>query len=94
MPTEKLIRRPKVQDFTGLPTSTLYELMACGEFPQNIPLHGKGRAKAWIESQVQEWIKSRIEEAKKQLQAKAEEEEQEKTSEQQEEEEEAEEVVL
>ena len=84
---QRLIRRPKVEGDTGLPCSTIYEMMAEGTFPQCIPLHG--RTVAWVESQVQQWIADRIEEAK-QLQAEAEEEDQDKVPEQQEEDEEAE----
>lgn len=104
MQIERILRRPEVEDITGLPCSSLYELMAEGDFPKNIPLHG--RAKGWIASEVLRWVSERIEEAKKQqAEAEAEEakklqqgeeetEEQDKAPEQQDEEEEADEVVL
>ena len=89
MQIERIMRRPEVQSTTGLPCSTLYELMDKGEFPKNIPIHG--RAKGWVASEVQRWVSERIEEAKK-LQAEAEEAEQDKAP-QQRDEEEAEEIA-
>lgn len=55
----RLIRRPEVLSRVGLASSTLYEMTAAGDFPQPIPI---GRqAVAWLESEVDAWIKSRIE---------------------------------
>jgi prophage regulatory protein len=70
MQIERIMRRPEVESVTGLPCSTLYELMAEGDFPKNIPLHG--RAKGWVYSEVQRWVTERVEEGKR-LRAESEE---------------------
>jgi prophage regulatory protein len=55
----RLIRRPEVLERVGLSSSTLYEITAAGEFPAPIPI---GRqAVAWLDSEVDAWIKERIE---------------------------------
>ena len=55
----RLIRRPEVLSRVGLASSTLYEMTAAGDFPAPIPI---GRqAVAWLESEVDAWIKNRIE---------------------------------
>lgn len=58
-PAPRLIRRPEVLERVGLSSSTLYEMTAAGEFPAPIPI---GRqAVAFLESEVDAWIKQRIE---------------------------------
>jgi prophage regulatory protein len=55
----RLMRRPEVLTRVGLSSSTLYEMTAAGEFPAPIPI---GRqAVGWLESEVDAWIKKRIE---------------------------------
>ena len=56
----KLIRLTKVMDYTGLARSTIYKYIAEGTFPKPVSLGS--RAAAWVESEVQEWILTRIEE--------------------------------
>lgn len=54
----RLIRRSEVRERIGLSTSTLYEMIAAGDFPSPIPI---GRqAVAWIESEVDAWIEQKI----------------------------------
>ena len=48
--TSRILRRPEVQNRTGLPTSTLYALIADGRFPRPVKI-GK-RAVGWMEGQV------------------------------------------
>ena len=55
----RLIRRPEVLSRVGLSSSTLYEMTAAGDFPAPIPIGRK--AVAWLESEVDAWIKNRIE---------------------------------
>lgn len=58
-PPSRLMRRPEVLARVGLSSSTLYEMTAAGDFPAPIPI---GRqAVAWLESEVDAWIKNRIE---------------------------------
>mgnify|MGYP000114158309 FL=1 len=54
---EKLLRRPAVEDLTGLSRSTLYDWMKRGEFPQPVKLGS--RIVAWRESDVTAWLEAR-----------------------------------
>ncbi|NAW82329.1 AlpA family phage regulatory protein [Vibrio sp. V43_P6S15P86] len=44
---------------TTLCKSTIYELMKNGEFPKNFTVSGK--RKAWLESDVEDWMMSKVE---------------------------------
>ena len=52
------IRQNEVCRITGLPRSTLYELMSRGAFPKPVPI-SPGRV-GWIESEVRAWQLARI----------------------------------
>lgn len=54
-----LIRQRRVTEKTGLGKSTIYDLMARNLFPQRIVLAG-GKAVAWLESEIDEWITQQI----------------------------------
>lgn len=54
---DKHLRRAAVENLTGLARSTIYDLMAKGEFPRPVKLTGK--AVAWPESAISEWLASR-----------------------------------
>jgi len=56
MPNEKvrILRRPQVEERTGLSRSTLYLRMKSGKFPR--PVNLGGRAVGWLESKVESWI--------------------------------------
>lgn len=56
----KLIKLKQVMDCTGLARSTVYKFMADGQFPKPVKLGSK--MVAWVESEVQEWIKQRMSE--------------------------------
>jgi len=53
-----ILRRPQVEHRTGLSRSTIYAMMAEGDFPKPIRL-GK-RAVGWPESVISEWLESRL----------------------------------
>jgi prophage regulatory protein len=53
-----VLRRREVMRRTGLPQSSLYELVAAGEFPKPIAL--SRRRVGWIAGEVEDWIKERI----------------------------------
>ncbi|OJU07138.1 MAG: hypothetical protein BGN87_11505 [Rhizobiales bacterium 65-79] len=55
---QRFLRLEDVQHYTGLATSTLYELMDRGDFPRPIPI--TPRRVAWLESDVADWQKSKI----------------------------------
>jgi prophage regulatory protein len=57
---------PKLEIISGLKRSTIYKLMQCPEsgFPQPVKLSNstaRGAPVAWVFSEVQSWVKSRIE---------------------------------
>ena len=57
-----ILRRPQVQQRTGLSRSTLYQYIKDGEFPKSIALGP--RAVGWLESDVSDWISSRVKRAR------------------------------
>lgn len=59
-----LLRIKNVVAITGLPVSSIYAEMAAATFPRPIQLSAK--RVAWIESDVQTWIRDRIEANQKQ----------------------------
>ena len=50
----RFIRKKEVMHLTGLPSSTIYDLMARDLFPKSIKLAG-GKAVAWLESDIGQW---------------------------------------
>jgi prophage regulatory protein len=50
----KILRRPQVEEMTGLSRSTLYLRMKSGKFPR--PVNLGGRAVGWLSSTVENWI--------------------------------------
>ena len=57
-PPEVILRRAEVERITGLGRSSIYSLMAAGQFPRAVPL--SDRAVGWIEREVSEWQRARI----------------------------------
>jgi len=55
----QILRIQRVIFRTGLSRSTIYALMAKGEFPKQIKLTG-ARSVGWLETSVDEWIVSRM----------------------------------
>ena len=53
-----VLRRGDGERATGLPRSTIYELMARGQFPKPIKLGP--RAVGWLESEIAGWQRARI----------------------------------
>jgi prophage regulatory protein len=53
----KILRLHSVVSATGLGRSTIYDLMARGEFPRPVKLTGK--AVGWPESAIADWLASR-----------------------------------
>ncbi|EHW0625769.1 AlpA family transcriptional regulator [Vibrio vulnificus] len=54
----RLIRLKEVCEMTALSRSCIYKYIDAGKFPRNVPLGG--RAVAWVESEVLEWIQEAI----------------------------------
>lgn len=61
----KLIRIKKVQEITGLSKSYIYQLVKQRVFPRSILLIEGGSAVAWLESDVLDWVDSRVLASKK-----------------------------
>jgi len=57
--TTNLIRKPVVLARTGICNASLYQKIAEGTFPKPVKLGG--RAVAWVESEVDQWIYDLIE---------------------------------
>jgi len=55
---QKLIRLPEVRQRVPLSRSMIYELMSRGEFPTPVSLGA--RSVAWIESEVDAWVETKI----------------------------------
>lgn len=56
---QRVLRKPAVKARIGISAdSTLYDLMAAGQFPR--PINLGARAVGWIESEVDAWIETRM----------------------------------
>ena len=58
----RFLRLPEVLARTGLSRSTIYVRLDQGSFPRPVSLGG--RAVGWIETEVDEWIRERIEKSR------------------------------
>ena len=56
---DRIMRRPEVEKYTGLSRSQIYSLIAQGNFPSQV--HLGPRSVGWRQSEVVEWLQSRIE---------------------------------
>lgn len=63
MTVTRLLRRPEVENLTGLSRASIYEKMAEGYFPR--PVKTGARAVAWVESEIADWQRQRIAERDK-----------------------------
>ena len=57
----RLLRWREVSSRTALSRSGIYRAMETDDFPRPIRLSEDGRAVAWLEEEVMEWIEARIE---------------------------------
>jgi prophage regulatory protein len=58
----KLIRVRSVIELTGLSKSYIYDLCNKNLFPKSIRLVPGGSSVAWVESEIMDWIDSRVSE--------------------------------
>jgi prophage regulatory protein len=56
---DRLLRKSRVLEWTGLSTTGLYTRVSRGAFPRPVSLGG-GRAVAWSAREVQTWINERM----------------------------------
>ena len=61
-PAIRFLRISAVEALTGLSRTTIYDWSAQGRFPRAVRL--SERAVRWIESEVEEWIRERIEQGR------------------------------
>ncbi|ELQ6046423.1 MULTISPECIES: helix-turn-helix transcriptional regulator [Enterobacteriaceae] len=54
----RLLRIADVINLTGLPKSTIYLKVKNNQFPSQVKIGS--RAVAWVENEIQEWIKNNI----------------------------------
>lgn len=52
-----ILRRPKVENKTGLGRSSIYRLIQLGQFPKPVKL--TERSVGWLESEIDQWIDER-----------------------------------
>jgi prophage regulatory protein len=57
MMQQRFIRFSELQKMVGLGRTKIYDKIKEGTFPRQIRL---GKAAAWVESEVQEWIREQI----------------------------------
>jgi prophage regulatory protein len=66
---QKILRLRSVREVTGLSRTRLYDLIAEGSFPRQIHLSQNGRCVGWLECEVQEYIRQRIESSRGEMRA-------------------------
>ena len=54
----RLIKLEEVKNISGLGRTSIYMFMKEGQFPKSVSLGG--RAVAWVEDEVFEWVQSKI----------------------------------
>jgi prophage regulatory protein len=55
----RLSRLPRLKQWVGLSRSSIYVMISRNEFPA--PVKIGARAVAWIDSEIEEWIRNRVE---------------------------------
>lgn len=61
-PTRRFIKRPAVEEITGLSCTEIYRRIAAGSFPAQVTLGPK--SVAWIEAEITAWCEARIAESR------------------------------
>jgi prophage regulatory protein len=56
----RIYRLADLPQIVGLKRTQIAEKVKAGEFPRPIPLSDSGRAVAWLESDLEAWLNSRI----------------------------------
>ena len=58
----KLLRLPSVKESVALSRTSIYRLISLGQFPK--PINLGARAVAWLESDINAWIQTKVEAAR------------------------------
>lgn len=61
--SNSILRLPQVKSRVGLSRSSIYLAVSRGKFPTPVPL-GE-RAVGWLESEVDEWVRQKVEVARR-----------------------------
>lgn len=69
---KRVLRRPQVLERVGLRPTALEEAIMRGEFPAAFQITPGGRAVAWLEFEVDQWLEERLRERAEQQQMKTE----------------------
>jgi len=56
----RLIRRREVMELLGIKRTAFDDALARGDFPKPITIFAGGRAKAWAEDEVRDYIERRL----------------------------------
>ena len=59
MSAKSFLRGRAVSARTGLSRTTIWRMTRAGKFPKPVPITG-GFAVGWVEDEIEEWIKARI----------------------------------
>jgi len=59
---QKLLRIDAVIETTAIKKSSIYERIKSGTFPKPVKI---GFASAWLESEVQEWVRQRVSDSRR-----------------------------
>lgn len=54
----KILRLPLVKEITGLSRSSIYAMIAKGQFPKPLPLGT--RAVGWLEEEIKSWVEVKM----------------------------------
>jgi prophage regulatory protein len=63
---QSFLRGPVVSVRTGLSRTTIWRLVKKKKFPKPVPITDDGYAVGWVESEVEEWIQTRIQQRDRQ----------------------------
>lgn len=69
MDNRKILRRPKVLGKVQICCSTMYAMIAAGEFPAPIKLGP--RSVGWIAQEIDDWLEDRIKERDSKLEGRS-----------------------
>lgn len=64
MHKQQFLKLPVVCNRVALGRSSIYAKISKGEFPSPVHLSDNGRAVAWIEAEVDEWMERRVAESR------------------------------
>jgi prophage regulatory protein len=61
----RVLRETEVRERTGFGATALHDAVLRREFPKPIKLTNSGRAIGWLEAEIDEWLKQRLQQRDK-----------------------------